>query len=31
MAEFKVVISDGPKSWQIVVDGHHANSLVGKK
>ena len=31
MVEFKVVISDGPKSWQIVVDGHHANSLVGKK
>lgn len=31
MAEFKVVISDGPKSWQIVVDGHHANSLIGKK
>ncbi|MBC7129206.1 MAG: 30S ribosomal protein S6e [Thermoplasmatales archaeon] len=31
MAEFKVVISDGAKSWQIVVDGHHANSLVGKK
>jgi len=31
MAEFKVVISDGPKSWQIIVDGHHANSLVGKK
>lgn len=31
MVEFKVVISDGPQSWQIVVDGHHANSLVGKK
>ncbi len=31
MAEFKVVISDGPKSWQIIVDGHHANSLIGKK
>lgn len=31
MVEFKVVISDGPKSWQIVVDGHHANSLIGKK
>ncbi len=31
MAEFKVVISDGAKSWQIVVDGHHANSLIGKK
>ena len=31
MVEFKVVISDGPKSWQIIVDGHHANSLVGKK
>ena len=31
MAEFKVVISDGGQSWQITVDGHHANSLVGKK
>ncbi len=31
MVEFKVVISDGPKSWQIIVDGHHANSLIGKK
>ena len=30
MTEFKVVISDGPQSWQITVDGHHANSLVGK-
>ena len=31
MVEFKVVISDGPKSWQIIVDGHHSNSLIGKK
>lgn len=31
MAEFKVVVSDGPQSWQVVVDGHHANSLIGKK
>ncbi len=31
MAEFKVVISNGNKSWQIVVNGHHANSLIGKK
>ena len=31
MVEFKVVISDGPKSWQITVNGHHANSLIGKK
>ncbi len=31
MVEFKVAISDGAQSWQIKVDGHHANSLVGKK
>ena len=31
MVEFKVVISDRAQSWQIKVDGHHANSLVGKK
>lgn len=33
MAEFEVVISD-PKdgnSYQTKVDGHHANSLIGKK
>lgn len=31
MAEFKIVLSDGSQSWQITVDGHHANSLIGKK
>ena len=31
MVEFKVVISNEAQSWQIKVDGHHANSLVGKK
>jgi small subunit ribosomal protein S6e len=31
MAEFKVVVSDDAASWQITVDGHHANSLIGKK
>lgn len=31
MAEFKVVVSDGDKSRQIIVEGHHANSLIGKK
>ena len=31
MAEFKVVISHGALSWQIIVEGHHANSLIGKK
>jgi small subunit ribosomal protein S6e len=33
MVEFKAVISDpkSGKTYQAVVSGHHANSLVGKK
>jgi small subunit ribosomal protein S6e len=31
MPEFKVVVSDEGKSHQVIVKGHHANSLVGKK
>ncbi len=31
MAEFKVVVSDGERSYSIKVEGHHANSLIGKK
>jgi len=33
MVEFKVVVNDTKKgkSYQIQVEGHHANSLVGKK
>jgi len=31
MAEFKVVVSDGKHSYNVKVEGHHANSLIGKK
>ena len=33
MVEFKVVVNDTKKgkSYQIQVEGHHANSLIGKK
>jgi len=33
MVEFKVVVNDtkGGKSYQVLVSGHHANSLIGKK
>ena len=33
MVEFKVVVNDikNGKSHQVVVTGHHANSLIGKK
>lgn len=33
MVEFKVVINDikNGKSHQVLVSGHHANSLIGKK
>lgn len=33
MVEFKVVVNDtkNGKSHQVQVDGHHANSLIGKK
>ncbi|KAA0002960.1 MAG: 30S ribosomal protein S6e [Thermoplasmata archaeon] len=31
MAEFKVVVSDGARSYNVKVEGHHANSLIGKK
>lgn len=31
MAEFKVVVSEGEHSYTVKVEGHHANSLIGKK
>jgi small subunit ribosomal protein S6e len=33
MVEFKVVVNDikNGKSHQVIVTGHHANSLIGKK
>ena len=31
MAEFKVVVSEGEHSHNVKVEGHHANSLIGKK
>ena len=31
MPEFKVVISDGKRSYTTDVSGHYANSLVGKR
>ncbi len=31
MAEFKVVVNDAGKSYQVDVKGHHANSLIGKR
>jgi small subunit ribosomal protein S6e len=30
MAEFKVVVSEGEDSHSVKVEGHHANSLIGK-
>lgn len=31
MPEFKVVVSEGSKSYQVMVTGAHANALIGKK
>lgn len=31
MPEFKVIISDGSRSYSTQVSGHYANSLIGKR